>query len=103
LRRPFSLAGLLACASCAASGEPLPTLAASTPAEPPAFTLHYEEQDAGTAAQLEPVLEAGVATVEAFFGLRFDESFTVRIFADRAGLDGHAGHAAVPRRQAGTS
>jgi hypothetical protein len=54
-----------------------------TPVAAP-FELHYEAADAVIAAAWQPLLEAGVDTVEGFFGEPYRQSFTIDVVPDRA-------------------
>jgi len=102
-----ALPGLLLCACAASSADPAaapappglgpPTAEASPavarPAEPTtspvsgrpaAFAL---DAPPGEAAELEPLLRAGIAGVESYFGAPFPASFEVLVHADRAAFE----------------
>lgn len=55
--------------------------------EPLRYELVYSPEDAAMAASLEPVLAAGIQTVEAFFERPFREPFTVDVLPHRAAFD----------------
>src|SRR5690349_5455128 len=87
--RPTSFARLCAllalplCVSCRTSDTSAPTAAA----EAVPYRLSFQPADAATAAELEPVLRAGVREVERWFGAPFQAPFRVTIHPDRAAFD----------------
>ena len=74
---------LLACVSCEASSPGAPV----APSSAVPFHLVFQPADAAIAAELEPVLLAGVREVETYFGAPFRAPFRVAIHPDRAAFD----------------
>jgi hypothetical protein len=63
------------------------TAAALQPAPRAPYTLTLPPDDTGLRAELEPLLIAGVARVEAWFGAPFAHPFAVTVFPHRADFD----------------
>lgn len=54
---------------------------------PATFHLSFTAEDAESAARLEPLVRAAIATVESFFGGPFPRPFTLTLYADRAAFE----------------